>query len=133
MVGVDSNSDPVTSNEYVVSVADLPQEEQFYYTLTDTFDPATIDVSTLTALEATTGTQTFSVGPSTAGQSFHLLVPSDHDIVTLDYTTGGIDTPELQGFTRQPNARILNGQQYVYYVRGPLTVGFNANVEITLS
>ena len=106
-----------TSNTVTVQIADVAASEFFYYGTSTTNNPSTIDVSTLTSLEAATGTFTLDPIDPAAGDFLMFLAPQDHDLTALVNT--GINRDVLSLFTETQSVRTINSQLYDSYVLGP--------------
>ena len=105
--------------------------ETIYYWLADRGDASTIDVSTLTSLEANVAGQEITVGPDTSGQYVIILVPTAHDLVDIvDVST---DSSSLSSFTRTADVRELDGEQYTIYTLGPSGGGVTYNYRLELT
>ena len=105
--------------------------ETIYYWLADRGDASTIDVSTLTSLEANVAGQEITVGPDTSGQYVIILVPTAHDLVDIvDVST---DSSSLSSFTKTADVRELDGEQYTSYTLGPSGGGVTYNYRLELT
>ena len=128
----DDAADTVTFN--LINTSTPPTTEEFYHGLSDSDNPATVVLTTLSQSDVGTGTgQTFdfSVGPASANDFIILLVPAAHDISTLINTGSGFSV--LSSFTKTDNVRLINGDQYHSYVLGPLVDTYTADYRATLS
>ena len=126
----DDAADTVTFN--LVSTAG--STEEFYHGLSDSDNPASVVLTTLSQSDVGTGsgqTFDFSVGPASVNDYIILLVPSAHDIATLINTGSGFSV--LSSFTKTDNVRVINGDQYHSYVLGPLVDTYTADYRATLS
>lgn len=108
--------------------------ETFYHGLSDSDNPGSVALSTLTAETVNTGSGqqfNFSVGPATVNQYVIILAPSDHDLTALTNTGSGFEV--LASYTRTINVRTEGGVTYHAYTRGPLVDGFTASYRATLA
>lgn len=125
-----------TGNEITITIGATPTgAEDFYYGISDSNNPGTVDLATLSTQSVGTGSGqqfTFSIGPTTMiNQVMILLVPADHDITSLVNTDSGFSV--LNSFTRTANVRTINTNQYNSYVLQNLVNGFEANYRATLA
>ena len=125
--GMDNLGNTIERSETITAVS---QQEQFYYGFMGTNIPATVDLSTLTSLEAVTGSFDISLGPTLANQFIIFLAPSDHDITSIINTRLNVDV--INSYTKTTDVRLIGGVQYNSYVFGPLNAGFTVNYRITL-
>lgn len=131
LTGTDTQGNTFESNTVTVSVRTPSAHEQFYYGLSNTNNPASIDTSTMVSNEATTGTHLVATGAVTSGQYFIILVPTDHDITSIVDDVLQQDVTSI--FTKTTNVRLINSQQYNSYVVGPLNAIGSENYTITLT
>lgn len=112
-----------------------PRSEEIYYgLLAAAAEAATVDVSTLDMADATVAGHELTLGPSAAGQFFVILVPTQHDLLTLVNT--GTQANALGAYTRVEDARDDLGtptEQYTSYTLGPLNVGVTITYRLTLA
>lgn len=94
--------------------------EQLYFGLSNDNNPAAVDVGQLSHTEAGVDGSTISTGVTVANQYFIVLVPSDHDVLSI---TDGLGQPVLSIFTRTANVRTIGTTSYISYVFGPVTAG----------
>ena len=113
----DTPAGTVTSNIVTVQIADVPASEFFYYGISSSNNPASVDVLTLNSLEAAAGTFTLNPIDPGNGDWIILLAPQDHDLTAL--VNVGINQNELPLFTQTVGVRTINGQAYNSYVLGP--------------
>lgn len=92
-----------------------------YYGLSDTNNPASVDLLTLTEEQDPTNPDTISTGTATAGQFFILLVPQADDVTSIFDTVLQQDVITL--FTETDNVRTISTVSYKSYVIGPLRAG----------
>lgn len=97
--------------------------DTIYYGLSDSNNPASVDVGTLTLENNPTSPDTISTGVATAGQYFILLVPQADDISSIFDTVLQQDVTNL--FTEIDNVRTISSISYKSYVIGPLNAGVN--------
>lgn len=95
--------------------------EQLFFGLSNSNNPDTIDVSTMTSGQAGLDGSRIETGETTGGQRFILLVPTDHDPITITDTVLDQDVKDI--FTRTPDVRTIGAVVYISYVLGPLTPG----------
>lgn len=113
----DTPAGTVTSNTVTVQIADVAASEFFYYGLSSSNNPGTVDVATLQSLEAASGTFTLNAIDPAANQWLIFLAPQDHDLTTLVNTS--INRNVLPLYTQTTSVRVINGQFYNSYVLGP--------------
>lgn len=109
------------------------QQEEFYYGLSGSNNPASVDLATLTQEDVNTGSGQqfdFSVGPATLNDYLILLIPSNHDLSSLINTLSGFSV--LSSFSKTDDVRTIETISYHSYVLGPLVAGFTANYRATL-
>ena len=121
--GVDTQGTTITSNSQTVTVRTLATHEFIYHGLSATNNPATVDTTTLTSVEAVTGDTVVSTGTVTQGQFYIILVPVDHDITAIVDDIFNQNVTDL--FTSTTNVRQINSINFNSYVIGPL----NADAE----
>lgn len=126
--GTDTQGTQFSRNFVVTAVA---PGEFFYYGLSGTNIPATVDVSTLTRRLSASETFNFSVGPTSAGQYIILLAPNDHDLTALINTALNVNV--LNTYTKTTAVRTISGQSYNSFVFGPVNAGFTQNYRATTS
>ena len=114
-----NNQSQTFSRDFTVTAA--ASSEFFYYGLSATNNPASIDTSTMQRRLSAAETFDFSVGPTSAGQFIILLAPQDHDLSTLINT--GLNVDVLNTYTATTFVRTINGQLYNSYVFGPVNAG----------
>ena len=111
-----------------------PASEEIYYGLIDTAaEAATVNVSTLTMEDATVAGHDITLGPSADGQFFVILVPANHDLLTL--VNVGTQANARGAYARTLNARNDLGtptEQYNSYTLGPLNAGVSITYHLTL-
>ena len=129
--GTDTQGDSFESNTVSVEIRTLSEHEFFYYGTSGTNNPASINVSTLTSNEATTGTEIVSTGAVTSGQYFIILVPTDHDIQSIVDDVLQQDVTSI--FTKTTNVRQINSINYNSYVIGPLNAASGESYTLTLA
>ena len=109
-------------------------QELIYFGIIETIlEAATVDVSTLASVDASVAGHNISIGPSTNGHYFVILVPADHLILALVNT--GLNTDVLSTYAQADNVRQLGNpaEQYHAYTFGPLNPGLTVNYRITLT
>ena len=126
--GTDTNSGTFTRTLTITAQA---PEEFFYYGLSASNNPASIDTSTMSEEIAASGSFDFSVGPTTAGQYIILLAPTDNNLTSLVNTN--INVNVLPNYTATTNVRTINSQQYNSFVFGPVNAGFTQSYRATLN
>lgn len=133
LTGTDTQSNTFESNTVSIEVRDLTADEYFYHGLSDSNNPASVDLSTLGQEQVTGSGQVFTIssGTATAGQYLIFLVPADHTISSIINT--GTNINEFPSFTRTDDVRIINSVNYDSYVLGSLVAGFNANYRVALA
>ena len=133
LTGTDTQSNAFESNTVTINVRDLAAHEYFYHGLSDSNNPASIDLGTLSQEEVTGSGQIFTIssGTATSGQYLIFLVPADHTISSIVNT--GTNINEFTSFTRTDDVRQINSVNYDSYVLGSLVAGFNANYRVTLA
>lgn len=131
ITGEDTQGGTFESNEQTVSVRDLSDDENIYYGLSDSNNPASIDISGLSSSEAVTGSQEITTGTVTSGQYFIILVPTDHDISTIVDDIFNQDVTNI--FVRTANVRQINSINFHSYVIGPLNQSNSESYTITLA
>ncbi len=99
-----------------------PGPNTLYYGLSDSNNPATVDVSTLTLINST-DPQTVSTGVTTQGDYFMILTANTHDVTRITDTVLQQDVTDL--FTKTDDVRTISTVTYDSYVIGPL----NADVD----
>ena len=92
-----------------------------YYGRSDSNNPASVDLLTLTQENDPTNPDTIQTGVATAGQYFILLVPQADDITSIFDTVLQQDVTSL--FTETDNVRTISTVSYKSYVIGPLRAG----------
>jgi hypothetical protein len=113
----DTPAGTTTSNTVTVQIADVAASEFFYYGLSASNNPATVDVSTLNSLEAASGTFNLNPIDPAAGDFIIFLAPQDHDLTTL--TNRGTNVDERAVYTQTVGVRTISGQLYNSYAQGP--------------
>ena len=117
---------------FVVGSAPTGQSN-FYYGLSSSNNPATVDLGTLTTQVINTGSGqqfNFAIGPATLNDYVILLTPAVHDIQTLINTLSGFSV--LEAYTKTDNVRTINSINYDSYTLGPVVQGFSASYRATL-
>lgn len=114
----ETNEGILVSSRFTVR-AHLPAEQLFYGQSTSN-NPADVDTSTLTHTEAGIDNTVIQTGTTVDGNYFILLVPNDHDLVSI-HDELGQNVTDI--FTRTPDVRTLNGVLYSSYVFGPVNAG----------
>lgn len=130
LTGTDLQSNTFESNTITTEIRTLQEHEYFYYGLSSSNNPSTIDTSGMTNVEATTGSHIIATGAVTSGQYFILLVPEDHDIVSITDDVLQQDVTDI--FDDTSNVRQINGINYNSYVVGPLNAINTENYTIVL-
>lgn len=103
--------------------------ELFYYGLSDSNNPDSVDISGFTSAVASSGGQaTIATGDTSAGDYFIILVPADTDITSIRDTVIGNDVTSI--FTRTPDVRMISSAQYNSYAVGPLTDQLSETYEV---
>lgn len=118
LVGLDTNTPngAVTSNTINVERRDLGPEEFIYWQTNPTDNSATVDVSTITAVEAV-GTYDFNISTAlNAAELLILLAPENRDVSAITEVTFGVGS--LSRFTRTAGVRTLGAgsQAFASYV-----------------
>lgn len=113
-----TNEGATVSRDFVIR-AHAPAES-LYYGLSDSNNPAAVDVASFTTHEANINNTVISTGTTTAGQYFILLVPNNED---LDQIIDGLGNNVTDIFTRTPDVRTINSVLYTSYVIGALNAG----------
>ena len=131
LTGTDTRGGAFNSNTVSISVRNVPDHEQFYYGLSNTNNPASIDTATMTGVEATTGTQIVSTGTVSSGQYFIILTPVDHDITSI--VDDVLQQEVIDIFTKTTNARQINSINYNSFVVGPLNAINSESYTLTLN
>lgn len=101
------------SNAQLVEVRNLPQSETIYYGVSATNNAVTIDPSTLTSVEAVSGT-VFNADFDTPNTHWDIiLVPNN---LSIDIVERTFNAPITTDFTKVDDARTISGQLYDTYV-----------------
>ena len=112
-----------------------PQSEEIYFgtvTADDAAAAAAVALAGLTMQDATVAGHNITLGPSVAGQFFVILVPADHDLLTL--TNTGTQANERGAYTRTTGRMIGDPPTaYIAYVLGPLNIGVVITYHLTLT
>lgn len=131
LTGTDTSSTAFSSNIVTIDVRTPAANELFYYGLSSSNNPASIDVGTLTSNEANTGTEIVSTGTVTSGQYFIILVPTDHDITNIVDDVLQQDVTSI--FQKTTNVRQISSLNYNSYVIGPLNQANSESYTLTLA
>ncbi len=112
-----------------------PQQENIWHGLVagtvDTETEIAAVVSSLTAEQAPVGGHIVTLGPAASnGQRWVLIVPADHDIVSLINQAVGDD--EKGSFTRIVWSTQISGESVISYHSGALRAGALINYRLTL-
>ena len=94
----------------------------------------TLAFGTLSTSDATVAGHNIMIGPAEAGDFFVILVPANHDLLTLVNT--GTQGDERNTYSRAADARNDLGtppEQYNSYVLGPLNAGVSISYRLTLT
>ena len=105
----------------------------FYFGLSSSNNPASVDINTLDTQTINTGSGqqfNFAVGPATLNDFVILLTPAVHDIQTLVNTLSGFSV--LDSYTKTDNVRTIDSVSYDSYTLGPVVSGFSASYRATL-
>ena len=104
----------------------------YYGEIASAAEAATVNVSTLNMADATVEGHEITLGPSTDGEFFVILVPLAHVLLTLVNT--GTQADALSAYTRDDTSRMLGTplEQYVSYTLGPLNAGVTITYRLTL-
>lgn len=97
--------------------------EQLFFGLSSSNNPDTVDTSSLTSGHAGVDGERVTTGTTGAGQYFIILVPTDHDPVTITDTVFQQDVKSI--FTRTADVRTIGTVDYHSYVVGPLQPNAN--------
>ena len=120
LIGVDTGSGP-------------GQQELIYYGIIGSAaEAANVDVATLTSEDASVAGHDVTMGPSTQGDVFVFLTPSQHRIITL--VNRSVNVNVLPTYTLANDVRMLGNpaEQYRAYTLGPLNPGLTVNYRLTL-
>lgn len=123
MVTVDDPNNTITISLGGGGTNPPTDADRIYYGLSDSNNPATVDVATLTREDSPTNPDTISTGVTTAGQYFILLVPQADDIVSIFDTVLTQDVTSL--FDEADDVRTIDLISFKSYVLGPLNAGVN--------
>lgn len=99
--------------------AHLPPEQLFFGQSTSD-NPDSIDTATLSHTEAGVDGAMVTTGDTVQGNYFILLVPADHDVVSI---VDGLGQNVTSIFTRTEDVRTLSSVSYHSYVFGPVNAG----------
>lgn len=119
--GTDTMGGVITSNTVSISIRTLEDDDYFYYGLSSSNDPDTIDISGMSRIEATAGNHNISTGATTAGQYFILLTPDANSVERI--TDNVLQQDVLSIFTKTEDVRQINSANFDSYVLGPLNSG----------
>lgn len=134
LVGLDKNTPTagaVTSSIITVQIQDVAQDEFFYYGVSTSNNPASIDVSTLNSISAATGSFDLLPIDPAAGDFIIFLAPQDHDLTALTNRGTGVD--ELAAYTETQSVRTISGQLFDSYVLGPTRDTAPVSYNVTLA
>lgn len=94
--------------------------ERLFYGLSNSNNPAAVDTTDLTTTEAGVDNTEITTGTTTAGQYYIVLVPNDHDVVSI---TDELGQNVTNIFTRTADVRVIDSVTYLSYVFGPVNAG----------
>lgn len=133
LVGTDSNSDPISSNTVLVTL--VGDSQVFFYALSDSNNPGTIDLSGEEVLHhAITGPgDAFDIdlGPTLEDQWVILLNPQDIPLTEIRLRDFN-NAPALAAFTVTNAVRSIDGQSFQAAVLGPTEAGNTLRYRIEL-
>ena len=130
------NDSDFTTKEYVdAEVAGMPtptpQSESIYYGIVGQLSDVVDGVeSSLTSEQAAVAGHNITLGPSALNDYFLILVPNDHDLLTL--INAGTQANAKSAYARTENAVEIGGVQYISYTLGPLNSGVTITYRLTL-
>ena len=113
--GTDTNGNTETRT-FTIHAAG--SNELVYFGISTSNNPASVTLSSIGSHIVGTGTLNVSTGQVEDGEYFIVLVPTDHDIVSI--TDDILQHNVLEFFTRTNNVRQISGTDYISYVIGPL-------------
>ena len=120
LTGVNTDSGALNTLNYNLTVFVPVVAPDVFYGLSDSNNPASVDVATLTEV-ARTDPLTVATGTSSANDYFILLVPDDDDVTSITDTVLQQDVTDI--FVRTASVRTLGPITYNSYVIGPLNAG----------
>lgn len=133
LIGTDTMSGSISSNSVTIDVRELNQHEYIYYGQKTDNVFGTVDVSTLSRIEAQSGTLTISIGPLVENSYPVIVAPLDHAITRINNSDTGVNE-----FTSYPIAgtiqvnSVTSNVRFLDHAISSAASGLTFNYQITV-